>query len=171
LETRLKISQATTSETSDDHFSAVLNATTRFGSLYSPCSILLMMFSRSACLRRSHDTRTQVGRNGRARCKRSHRSWAPSLVLVRRYAYEHRAFPTLHRSGRLFGFSTTLRLMLRLRASIKLTTFEGSRCFGASIFSPACFFFLKQLFDCVFILIFELLRIECARLCLDDVGC
>jgi hypothetical protein len=35
--------------------------------------------------------------------------------------------------------------MLRLRASMTLTTFAGSRSFGASIFSPACFFLSSSL--------------------------
>jgi hypothetical protein len=83
---RLRTSHATSSETSDDHFSAVLNATTRFGSLYSPCSILLMTFSRSACSSSVSRYATQVGRNDRARCKRSHRRWAPGPVLDQRYA-------------------------------------------------------------------------------------
>src|SRR5262245_31485848 len=49
-------------------------------------------------------------------------------------------------------------------------TFAGARSRGGSIFSPACFFFLQQFLYRIFVLIFELLRLEVARLRLHDMG-
>src|SRR5262249_35207411 len=58
-------------------------------------------------------------------------------------------------------------LTLRRSASMRLMTLAGSRSLGASIFSPARFFFSSSF--SVFIMIFEFFRFEMPRFGLDDM--